>query len=260
MEPFTARRFERSTRSSTTASSGSCAQRGDARVTGMLPALAMGLILLVGGRDIAAGRMAVSDFFTFAMYVYELTFPTFIMGWVVALVQRGAASMQRIDELLSELPTIADRPDAVALASLRGELEFRHLTFSYAGEPGREPALVDIDLRVPGRQHARRGGDGRRRARPRSPRSCRASIELATASSRSTVVDVNRIPLATLRRTSRWSRRRRSCSRPRSPRTSRSAGPTHARRGRARGAARASSPRTSTTCRTATTRSSASAA
>src|SRR5258705_8130835 len=118
-------------------------------VTGMLPAMAMGVILRVGGRDIAAGRMAVSDFFTFAMYVYELTFPTFIMGWVVALVQRGAASMQRIDELLSEVPTIADRPDAVPIAALRGELEFRQLTFSYASDPSREPALREIDLRVP---------------------------------------------------------------------------------------------------------------
>ena len=72
------------------------------------PAFAMCLILYVGGSDIVAGRMAVADFFTFAIYVFQLTFPTFIMGWVVALVQRGAASMQRIDELLSAVPSIAE--------------------------------------------------------------------------------------------------------------------------------------------------------
>jgi chorismate synthase len=92
-------------------------------VTGMLPAMSMALILLIGGQHIMAGRMAVADFFTFAMYVYELTFPTFIMGWVVALVQRGSASMQRIDELLSEVPAIADRPDVLAVDTVRGEVE-----------------------------------------------------------------------------------------------------------------------------------------
>ena len=51
--------------------------------------------------------MQIPEFFTFAMYVYELTFPTFLMGFVVAVVQRGAASMLRIDELLSE--TAGDR-------------------------------------------------------------------------------------------------------------------------------------------------------
>ena len=114
----------------------------------LLPAVAMWIILLVGGNEISAGRMRVDEFFTFAMYVYELTFPTFLLGFVVTLVQRGAASMQRIDELLSEQPAIADRADAVPLRELRGEIEFRRLTFGYAGS-GREPALRDIELRVP---------------------------------------------------------------------------------------------------------------
>jgi ATP-binding cassette, subfamily B, multidrug efflux pump len=168
-------------------------------VTGMLPALAMGLILLVGGRDIASGRMAVSDFFTFAMYVYELTFPTFIMGWVVALVQRGAASMQRIDELLSEQPTIVDRPDALPLRSLRGELEFRNLTFSYASDPSREPALRDIDLRVPaGSTLGVVGtvGAGKTTLASLVPR----VYEVADGQLFVDGVDVNRVPLATLRR------------------------------------------------------------
>jgi ATP-binding cassette subfamily B protein len=118
-------------------------------VTSLLPALAMCLILYVGGSDIVAGRMRVADFFTFSMYVWQLTFPTFIMGWVVALVQRGAASMQRIDELLSAVPSIAEPVDPVPVESLRGEIEIRNLTFRYAGDDAREPALRDVSLRVP---------------------------------------------------------------------------------------------------------------
>jgi ATP-binding cassette subfamily B protein len=118
-------------------------------VTSLLPALAMCLILFIGGSDIVAGRMEVADFFTFSIYVFQLTFPTFIMGWVVALVQRGGASMQRIDELLSIVPAVADPPAPAPLESLRGELEFRNLTFRHPGSEGREPALRDVSLRVP---------------------------------------------------------------------------------------------------------------
>jgi ATP-binding cassette subfamily B protein len=115
----------------------------------LLPALSTLIVLVVGGGEIMAGRMAKADFFTFVMYIYNLTFPTFIMGWVVALAQRGAASMQRIDELLSDAPTIVDRPGADAGPEVRGDIEFRNLTFRYPGSADRAAALEGIDLRVP---------------------------------------------------------------------------------------------------------------
>ena len=118
-------------------------------VTSLLPALAMCLVVQVGGADIVAGRMPVADFFTFSMYVFQITFPTFIMGWVVALVQRGSASMQRIDELLSVEPSIADAVDARSLPRLSGKIEFRGLDFDYPGDVDRAPVLRGIDLNVP---------------------------------------------------------------------------------------------------------------
>jgi ATP-binding cassette subfamily B protein len=168
-------------------------------VVSMLPALAMGVILLVGGSEIVAGRMAVADFFTFSLYVFQLTFPTFIMGWVVALVQRGAASMQRIDEMLSVEPAIADRPDVEPIDRLRGEIEIRDLTYHYPGEESRDPALRDVDLRVPaGTTLGIVGPVG-------SGKSTLASIvprifEVEDGRVFVDGVDVNRIPLATLRR------------------------------------------------------------
>ena len=82
-------------------------------------------VLAVGGYKIQAGRMSTGDLFTFAILIYQLTFPTFIMGWVFALVQRGAAAMQRIDEILATEPSIADRPDRVEVDALRGPLCLR---------------------------------------------------------------------------------------------------------------------------------------
>jgi ATP-binding cassette subfamily B protein len=117
-------------------------------IVGLLPSLAMLIVLWVGGEKILAGRMTTGEFFTFAMLIYQLTFPTFILGWAFSLVQRGAAAMQRIDEVLTTEPSITDRPDAVAVERLRGEIEFRDLTFHYPSFD-REPALRDLSLAVP---------------------------------------------------------------------------------------------------------------
>jgi ATP-binding cassette subfamily B protein len=166
-------------------------------ITAMLPAMAMWIILLVGGRAILGGRMPVDQFFVFAMYVYELTFPTFIMGWVVALLQRGAASMQRIDALLSVVPSIADHPAAEAVAGLSGEIEFRGLTFAYPGSR-RGPVLREIELRVPaGTTLGIVGpvGSGKTTLASLIPR----LLEVPPGRLFVDSIDVNRIPLATLR-------------------------------------------------------------
>jgi ATP-binding cassette subfamily B protein len=117
-------------------------------ITALLPSIAMGVVLLVGGASIGEGHMSKEQFFTFAMFIWELTFPTFIMGWVFAIVQRGAAAMQRIDEILSVEPSIRDSAEVVERERLSGEIEFRGLTFRYH-EDDAHPALEDIDLRVP---------------------------------------------------------------------------------------------------------------
>jgi ATP-binding cassette subfamily B protein len=168
-------------------------------VTGVLPALAMCIILWIGGEDIMAGRMRSEDFFAFVMYVFQLTFPTFLMGWVVALVQRGAASMQRIDELLSVRPSIADRPDAEPVRRIRGDIELRGLGFAHAGEGGRQAALSDVSLHVPaGSTLGVVGpvGSGKSTLASLIPR----LYEVPDGQLFVDGIDVNRIPLATLRR------------------------------------------------------------
>jgi ATP-binding cassette subfamily B protein len=167
-------------------------------ITGLLPMIGMTIVFWVGGRDILAGEMTIDRFFAFSMYIYELTFPTFIMGWVFALVQRGAAAMERIDEVLCTEPSIADRPDAVDPGPLTGEIAFRGLRFEYPGS-GREPALDGIDLHVPaGTVLGVVGpvGSGKTTLASLVPRLFEVDDGMVFLDG----VDVNRIPLATLRK------------------------------------------------------------
>jgi ATP-binding cassette subfamily B protein len=109
--------------------------------------LSLGIVLLFGGRQVILHQITAGDFVAFTNYIGILTWPMMALGWVVNLLQRGSASMGRINHILETEPEIRDEPGAMELKSLRGEIEFRHLTFSY--DPGLDPSLRDIDLRIP---------------------------------------------------------------------------------------------------------------
>jgi ATP-binding cassette subfamily B multidrug efflux pump len=66
------------------------------------------------------------------------------LGWAINVVQRGAASMDRLNRIFAEVPEIADADETTGLEVLRGEIEIKGLTFS-AGNGG-APLLQDICL------------------------------------------------------------------------------------------------------------------
>jgi ATP-binding cassette subfamily B protein len=108
--------------------------------------IAMVIVLLVGGHEVLSHRISPGDFTAFTIYTVMLTWPMIAFGWVVNLFERGTASVTRIHELLTEEPTIDDR-DAKAgkTRAIEGEIEFRHLSFSY----GDTRVLRDISLKIP---------------------------------------------------------------------------------------------------------------
>jgi len=115
--------------------------------------LAMAITLLVGGHEVISHRISIGDFVAFNTYMVMLTWPVIALGWVVNLWQRGTASVIRIDELLSDKPVI-DNAEADASIpadlTLRGDIEFRDLSFSYSGsDAGRSEVLHSLSLKVP---------------------------------------------------------------------------------------------------------------
>jgi len=107
----------------------------------------------VGGHEVLSHRISIGDFVAFNTYMVMLTWPIIALGWVVNLWQRGTASVVRIDELLAEKPTIDDAqadPSMPADLTLRGDIEFRNLDFSYSGaDAGRSEVLHSLSLKVP---------------------------------------------------------------------------------------------------------------
>ncbi|HEX2451881.1 MAG TPA: ABC transporter transmembrane domain-containing protein, partial [Gemmatimonadales bacterium] len=72
-------------------------------------------ILYVGGRLVMAGAVTVGAFVAFGVYLAMLVWPMIALGWAVNLVQRGAASMARINELFRAQPAIVSPADPVRL-------------------------------------------------------------------------------------------------------------------------------------------------
>ncbi|MGH9768667.1 MAG: ABC transporter ATP-binding protein [Blastocatellia bacterium] len=115
--------------------------------------LGFAAILLIGGYETAQGRMTIGEFTAFNLYLEQLIWPLIAMGYVTNLVQRGAASLKRMHEIMSIEPAIADAPGLGAREresgragdeELKGKIELRDLTFRYS--PDEPPVLWDINL------------------------------------------------------------------------------------------------------------------
>ena len=99
-----------------------------------------GLMLTYPHASVTVGNIA-----EFVIYVNKLTWPFASLGWITSQVQQAAASMERINEFLLTAPAIVSEGDA--LEHVQGDIEFRHVSFTYP-ETGIE-ALKDVSFRVP---------------------------------------------------------------------------------------------------------------
>jgi ATP-binding cassette subfamily B multidrug efflux pump len=102
------------------------------------------IVLWAGGMRVLEGKLSLGVFVMFSTYMGLLIWPMIALGWVINLMQRGAASMGRINQLLEEAPSIAPPARPAPVPSPIGDVEFRGVRVDYPAGI----ALNGVDLHI----------------------------------------------------------------------------------------------------------------
>ncbi|WP_043611512.1 ABC transporter ATP-binding protein [Chromobacterium violaceum] len=103
------------------------------------------IALALGGYLVWHGQLTIGALTSFSMYLVQLIWPMFAAGWVLSLLQRGAAAWRRLQPVLDAEPDVADDGDRAELAP--GALVFDNLTFHYSDDAA--AALRQVSARLP---------------------------------------------------------------------------------------------------------------
>jgi len=106
----------------------------------------LAIVIWIGGRLTILGDITTGEFVAFISYLNLLTWPMMAMGWVTNLIQRGSASMRRINRILEETPEIKDEAQTRPVSRIKGEIEIRDLSFKYSRQM--EDIVKDIRLKI----------------------------------------------------------------------------------------------------------------
>ncbi|HRW39049.1 MAG TPA: ABC transporter ATP-binding protein [Aquihabitans sp.] len=116
----------------------------------LLPNVGLIMVLGYGGHQVIAGNLSLGSLVEFNAYVVLLVWPLRMLGWIVAMAQRAAASAQRVHEILATAPEVVDPHHPEHLPAHGGRVRFAAVRFGYAG--GARPVLDGLDLEIPAGQ------------------------------------------------------------------------------------------------------------
>jgi ATP-binding cassette subfamily B protein len=106
-------------------------------------------ILVIGGRQVITGDVQIGVLVGFIAALNGFFDPINQLSQVYTTYQSGMAALDKIFELLDEGAELTDRPDAIELERLRGEIRFDDVSFAYRTDDGTKLALADVSLTVP---------------------------------------------------------------------------------------------------------------
>jgi len=108
----------------------------------------LAIVLWIGGISVIRSSISLGDFVAFTQYLSMLVWPMISLGWAVNLLQRGKASLGRINQMFAETPEIMSPIKPRSLGGTR--ISIRDLTFAYPTAEGRSdtPALSDLQLTI----------------------------------------------------------------------------------------------------------------
>lgn len=115
--------------------------------------------LIMGAYLMAVGELNAADLVTFLLYINNFTEPVKKLVNFTEQFQNGYSGYERFLEIMSIAPDIADRPDAVSVTNVQGDIEFDDVSFHY--EDSEENVLSHVNLKVrPGEYVALVGSSG----------------------------------------------------------------------------------------------------
>jgi ATP-binding cassette subfamily B protein len=105
------------------------------------------ITLYAGGLQVIHGELSIGSLSAFLAYLVMLIWPVIAFGWVINLLQQGAASMERLGKILDTTPEIKDTDDTLTtIRDIEGEIEFRGVQFTHKG--AERPTLQNINLKI----------------------------------------------------------------------------------------------------------------
>lgn len=102
------------------------------------------LAIYIGGQEAIAGTLTIGYIVEFILYITKLTWPVTSLGWITSLIQRAAASQERINEFLKTKTNIVS--DKGIKSEISGEITFNNISYTY-GESGIK-AIDDISFSI----------------------------------------------------------------------------------------------------------------
>lgn len=111
----------------------------------LISSLSFVVLVAVGGVFVILGDISLGEFVAFNMYLGNLVWPMMAVGWVINVLQRGFASLERVEEILNQKPEIIDKY-VHEVESIKGDIVIKDLTFIYP--KATYPALKNISVNI----------------------------------------------------------------------------------------------------------------
>jgi ATP-binding cassette subfamily B protein len=106
------------------------------------------IVVWMGGRLVTEGAITIGNIAEYIIYINMMTWPVASLGFVITMIQRASASVQRLQRIQDRTPEIADGPQTDAsIQTLEGRIAFRDVWYQYADEEA--PALRGVSFELP---------------------------------------------------------------------------------------------------------------
>lgn len=112
----------------------------------LISALSFLVLLLYGAMSVMQGGMSLGTFIAMHNYIRLLVWPMMAMGFIVNIMQRGIASMERLNAIFAVQSDLAEAKQPIALKNPRGRIEFSDVNFRYPGQE--RNALQDVSFSI----------------------------------------------------------------------------------------------------------------